>query len=167
MPQQVTRTSLVGDTLHRWTIKEYEDHTRDKRWYIVMSLVASVLILFGLFSGNFLFSLIIILFGIILYLQSHQRAPDVLISITDLGVLIGSRFYPYGELEGFYIIYEPPHVKSLFLETKSWFRPRIQIGLVDMNPIAVRDSLLGFLDEDLDKEDEPFSEQFARNWRIH
>ncbi|PIT86513.1 MAG: hypothetical protein COU33_02745 [Candidatus Magasanikbacteria bacterium CG10_big_fil_rev_8_21_14_0_10_43_6] len=167
MPQQVTVDTLVGDTLYQWTIKEYEEHTRGKRWYIVMSVVGVLLVLFGLLSGNFLFSLIIMLFAIILYLQSHQKAPDVLVSITDLGVLIGSRFYSYGELESFYLIYEPPHVKSLFFETQSVYRPRIQVPLLDMNPIDIRKSLLSFLQEDIEKEQEPFSEQFARNWQIH
>lgn len=167
MPVQVTKETLVGDPLFQWTIKEYEDHERGKRWYVVMTILGLLLIAFGLLSGNFLFSLIIILFAIILYLQSHQSAPEVLISITDLGVLIGSRLYQYSELESFYIIYEPPQVKSLFFETNSWYRPRIQISLERMNPLEIRDTLLEFLDEDLEKEVEPFSEQFARNWQIH
>jgi hypothetical protein len=167
MPKQVMSNTLVGDTLHQWTIKEYEDHSREKRWYIIMSVFGSALVLFGLFSGNFLFALIIILFAIILYLQAQRQAPAVLISITDLGILIGSRFYSYGELENFYLIYEPPQVKSLFFETQSLYRPRIQIPLQDMNPLDVRKSLLSFLEEDLEKEEEPFSDQFARNWQIH
>ena len=141
MPEQISHNTLVGDILFQWTIKEYEDHVRGKRWYLVMSIIGLLLIAFGLLSGNFLFALIIMLFAIILYLQSHQTAPDVLISITDLGVLIGSRFYPYTELESFYLIYEPPQVKSLFFETHSWYRPRIQISLNDINPIEIRDSL--------------------------
>ena len=58
MPTQVMPNTLVGDTLHQWTIKEYEEHAREKRWYIIMSVFGAALVLFGLFSGNFLFALI-------------------------------------------------------------------------------------------------------------
>lgn len=165
MPKQLTENQLIGDVLFEWIVPEYDKHERPRRWYMIMGTVAAVLILFGMFSGNFLFSLIIILAAIILFLQSQQEPLHVVFAITELGVIVGNRFYEYGELESFYIIYEPPDVKTMFIETDSIFRPRLRVPLVDMNPLDVQAVMRAYLLEDIEKE-EPYSDRFARNWRI-
>jgi len=167
VPQQLDEHVDAGNTIHQWTIQEYEQHERGTLWYVSMVLGGLGLIIFGLVTGNFLFSLIIILFSIILYLQSHQQAPQLLFSMTDLGIVIGSRFYTYKELDGFYIVYDPPRVKTLFFETTSPFRPLLRIPLLDANPLDVRGTLLNYLEEDVEKEEEPLSDQFGRNWKLH
>jgi hypothetical protein len=118
-------------------------------------------------TGNFLFALIIILFAIILFLQSHQTPPQVPFRITELGVIINNRFYIWSEFKDFYIIYEPPAVKTLFLVTVSNFRPALRIPLLDKNPIEIRQTLKEFLTEDVEKEEEPLSDRMTRNWRLH
>ena len=45
----------------------------------------------------------IILFAIILFLQSHQLPPQVDFKITELGIIVGGRFYTYSEFNNFYI----------------------------------------------------------------
>lgn len=167
MPQIINENTLIGEILHEWTIQEYEKHERGAPWYVIMVLLGLGLVAYALFTGNFLFALIIILFAIILFLQSHQEPAQVRFQITDLGVVVGGRFYPYSELEEFYLIYNPPEVKTLFLRPKSALRPLLRIPLLDKNPIEVKHALREFLPENLEKEEEPLSDKIARNWRIH
>ena len=129
--------------------------------------VRILLVLYGVITGNFLFSLIVILFSIIIFLQAHQEAPQVPFRITDMGVVVGGKFYEYSEFEGFYIVYKPPHTKTLFLDTKSILQPALRVPLLDNNPIEVKHSLREFLVEDTEKEDEPLADRAARNWKIH
>lgn len=159
--------TIAGEVLHEWTMQEYEQHDRHRRWYVFMGVVAALCILYALFTGNFLFALVIILFAVILYLQSHQHPPQVLFQITEAGIVLGNRFYAYKEFEAFYIIYIPPEVKSLYLETKSTTRPTLRIPLLDENPLSIRATLLQFLPEDTEKEEEPLSDKFAREWQLH
>jgi hypothetical protein len=58
-------------------------------------------------------------------------------------------------------------VKSLFIETKSTFQPRLRIPLLDENPVEIRHTLQKYLDEDISQEEEPFSDKLARSWRLH
>ena len=102
-----------------------------------------------------------------MFLQSHQDAPQIPFRITDLGIIVGNKFYDYSEFESFYIIYKLPLVKTLFLETKSVLQPAIRIPLLDNNPIEVKHSLREFLVEDMEKEEEPLADRAARNWLIH
>ncbi|MBI4993311.1 MAG: hypothetical protein HZC26_04250 [Candidatus Magasanikbacteria bacterium] len=166
MPQKITEETLLGDIIHEWTILEYEKHTRGTLWYVLAAVLGLALVLYGVFTGNFLFSLIVILAAIILFLQAHQEPRQIPFQITDLGVIVGIRFYPYSEFENFYIIYNPPEVKTLFLDTKNTLQPMLRVPLLDMNPIEVKHSLREYLPEDIEKE-EPLTDRAARNWKIH
>ena len=158
---------LTGDVIHQWTIQEYDQHQRGVRWYIIMITAGLLFVVYGLMSNNFLFSLIIILAGIILFIQSHQAPPQVLFQITELGVVIGRKFYNFSELKNFFIIYQPPEVKNLFFQTSNTIHPILSIPLLDENPVTVRETLLEFIDEDLDTEKEPISVTIARRWRMN
>lgn len=166
MPKQIDEQTLVGGILHEWTIQEYERHERGTFWYVFMISIGLALVLYALATQNFLFALIIILFAIILFLQSHQEPLQVQFQITELGVIISRRFYTWSEFNNYYIIYEPPHVKTLFLDTASTLRPVLRVPLLDMNPNEIRHTLNQYLTEDVEKE-EPLSDRMARNWRIH
>ncbi len=167
MPKLLSDDILTGDILHAWQVKEYEQHDRPVLWYIVMISAAVLLILYGLFTGNFIFSLIIILAIIIFFIQSKQEPQDVPIFISELGVGVGNRFYKYSELDDFYIIYRPKEIKMLFIDTKTALRPLLRISLNDNNPLEIRDTLDNYLVENFEKEEEPLSEAFSRNFKLH
>lgn len=166
MPKIISTDTALGTAIHEWRITEYERYDRSNRWYIVISVIGVVLVLYGLWDSNFLFSLIIMLAAIILFLWSHQEPTAVVFQITTTGIVVGNRLYPYNELENFYIVYEPPEVKMLFISPKSTFRPTLRIPLDDQNPLQIRQTLRQFLAEDIDKEEEPASETAARRWKL-
>jgi len=124
-------------------------------------------VVYGVVTRDFLFSLIIILFAIILFLQAHQDPKQISFKITELGVVVGNRFYSFSELDSFFIIYNPPDVKTLFLETKEVLKPMIRVPLLDMNPVDVKNVLRAYLPENFERENEPLSDRAARNWQIH
>ncbi len=165
MSQQISEETTLGNPLYEWSFAEYEKFSRGKWWYIVMGGLGMVFVVYGMLTGNFLFSLIIALFAIILFVQQHQEPHEILFAITDLGIIVGNKFYSYNELEAFYLIYEPP-TKTLFFETKTLIRPLIRVPLTDQNPLDIRFSLLEFLPENLEKDSEPTSDIAARNWKI-
>ncbi len=167
MPQQLKSDTLIGNILHEWIIAEYEKHERGTLWYAIILIIGLLLVVYGLWTGDFLFSLIVILFAIILFLQSHQEPLLVPFRITELGVVVGVKFYPYSELGGFYIVYNPPHVKTLYLENKKILHPNLRVPLLDQNPVEVKHTLSEFLLEDVEKEDEPLADRAARNWKLH
>ena len=167
MPTKLGEGVLIGDVIHQWTIQEYNQHQRGVRWYIIMITVGMLFIIYGLMFNNFLFSLIIILAGIIMFVQSHQTAPQVLFQITELGIVVGHKFYNYSELKNFFIVYQPPEVKNLFFQTDSSVHPILIVPLLDINPVNVRQTLLEFMEEDLSAEKEPLSVTIARRWRMN
>lgn len=167
MPETLTQNTITGEIIHEWTVEEYDRHQRGLLWYVLMISVGMILVIYGFVSNNFLFSLIIVLSAIILFIQSYQAPAQVMFRITELGVLLGNRFYNYSELKNFYIIYQPPEVKTLFIEPKSGLRPVLRIPLLDQDPLDIRDAMTTFMEEDFEREAEPFTDLFARRWKIH
>tara|TARA_B100001964_G_C14170362_1_gene571147 strand:- start:295 stop:798 length:504 start_codon:yes stop_codon:yes gene_type:complete len=167
MPEIISQDTITGNTLSAWQVKEFEHHDRSRRWYVVIGVLGLALFVYGAVTGNFLFSLIIMLFGIILYLQANQTPQQVDVVVCELGLIVGYRFYPWKELKEFYIIYKPPEVKTVFFQPESMYQPKIYLDLAHVDPVALRNVLLEYLEENLEEDAEPASTRFARNWQIH
>ncbi len=166
MPKRLEPNLPTGDILHSWTVEEFVQYARSRAWYVFMFVIGLALVGYGIFTNNFLFALVIILVAIILFLHAHQSPLEVPFNIAELGVAVGDRWYPYEELDSFYIIYNPPEVKMVFFEPKNLLRPRLRVPLQDMNPVEVRQTLTSYLPEDTERTEEPISDMIARHWRI-
>ncbi|PIR03851.1 MAG: hypothetical protein COV59_04255 [Candidatus Magasanikbacteria bacterium CG11_big_fil_rev_8_21_14_0_20_39_34] len=168
MPKYITEDTPVGDVYHIWDVEEYTQHQRGKWWYIMVFLFSLLFIFYGLKTQNFLFALIVVLTAIIVFLQTKQIAPKYQFAITDSGIVVGNKIYSYNELDEFFIVYQPPEVKILFVETKDLYRPKIRIPIdSEVDPMDVRHALRAFLPENLEREDEPLSDKLVRRWKLH
>lgn len=168
MPINLNREQVsTGEIIFTWNIKEYEQHERSTRWYVLAAVVGGLLLLYSLISGNYLFTLVVVLFGIILFLQDTQSPMEVFFAITEAGIIIGDRFYPFKEITSYWMVYNPPEVKNIYFLTKNALRQRIKIPLLDNDPLSVRDFLNQFLVEDVDKEEEPLTDRLGRVLKLH
>jgi hypothetical protein len=168
MPKDLTKEEVnTGEVVYEWLIKEYEQYDRSKRWYIIMSLLGVVLVGYALYSANYLFALVLVLFGIVLYLHEMQAPLDVYFAITEVGIIIGKKFYRFSELGNFWIIYNPPTVKNLYFKLGATIKNRLRVPLLDYDPRPVREHLIKFLAEDTEQEEEPISDRLSRVFKIH
>lgn len=156
-----------GDEIVGWETPEYEKHERTKLWYIMAITIALLLLLFTFLTANFLFAVIIIIAALVIILHDSREPDMVKVSLTDEGVIVGKKFYDYDELKNFSIVYKPRQdIKNLYFEFKSAVRPRLSIPLENMNPLPIRKDLLKYLEEDLDRTDQPLSESLAKLFKL-
>ncbi len=156
-----------GDEIVGWETPEYEKHERTKLWYIMAITIALLLLLFTFLTANFLFAVIIIIAALVIILHDSREPDMVKVSLTDDGVIVGKKFYDYDELKNFSIVYKPRQdIKNLYFEFKSAVRPRLSIPLENMNPLPIRKDLLKYLEEDLDRTDQPLSESLAKLFKL-
>jgi hypothetical protein len=152
-----------GDEIISWSVPEYEKHERTKRWYLIAGGISLALLILSFFTNNFLFAVIIIITVFIIILRDGQEPQKVKFSITDEGIEIGKKFHDYDEIKNFSIIYKPKMgVKNLYFEFKNPVKPRLSIPLFNMDPLQIRENLLKYLTEDLDRTDQPVSEAFGK-----
>lgn len=151
-----------GKVLMEWTFPEYEQYQRGKSWYITAGIVSILFLIYAIVTANYLFALIIIMVDLIILIQTNRKPDKVEFQITEEGIYIGDAFHSYSEINKFWIIYNPPKSKTLYLNYNSTLKPDITIPLENKNPLKVRDTLLEYLEEDLTKEDDSSSEQIRR-----
>jgi len=156
----------VGEVLMAWQFKEHENGHRGRTWYIVASLLAAILLLYSVWTENFTFALLILLLVLVYFLLEWRTPDTITFAITDVGIAVGNRFYRYRDMDAFWIIYYPPEIKNVYFRFPNSYSPRFKIPLEDVDPVAVRELLLAFLNEDLEQEVIPLSESFGRIFKL-
>lgn len=155
-----------GEILHSWKFSEFPNYQRGRRWYLTATIIATVMVVWSLATSNYLFGIIIILTGVIVVAQSRRSPHDVVTQITEDGVVVGQNFYRFADTKNFWIVYDPPHIKKLYLRFKESLRPMLAVPLEDQNPVNIRRTLRRFLDEDLSEDSEPSSDSISRLLKI-
>ncbi len=158
----------------KWNVSEFEKHERSRGWYIGAISVAAVLFLLSIITPNFLFETpnflfaVIVVISVFLYiLNDDGHSTRVNISITDEGVVVGRKFYDYDEIRNFSIVYKPNlEIKNLYFEFNNSMKHRLSIPLENINPLPLRDFLLRYIPEDLERTDIPLSEKLAKFFKL-
>ena len=157
----------IGREFAAWRVPEYERHARSKRWYIGASVIALFLLFYAFWTTNFLFAVIIIVSALVIILRDGGEPEMVDVILTTEGAAVGRKFYDYDELKDFSIVYKPNiGVKNLYFEFKNSMKPRLSIPLDDMNPLPIRENLLKYLPEDIERTDQPTSEGLAKLFKL-
>jgi hypothetical protein len=149
-----------------WEAPDREARVRGPKWYLIMSAVALLFVIYAVVTGNFLFAFLILLIAIILVLAGNAAPEKTLIQIGKNGVVVGGKMYEFKDLSSFAIIYQPPETKVLYIESNKITQPRLRIFLQDQNPLEIRSHLKGYLNEDLDLQEEHLSDIVARLLKI-
>ncbi len=167
MPEEKITSDDRGKELHAWDFPEFIKYTFTKRWLMIMAVLGVAVLTYAILNKIYLLIIIEILL-LVIYLTRARRNPATInIKIMEDGVtLSNNKFYPWSDLKNFWIIYEPPEVKNLYLEFKTGIRPTLTIPLETQNPLSIRKTLLEYLPEDMEKENEPFSDGLSRTMKL-
>jgi hypothetical protein len=148
-------------------VPEYDKHERNRNWYIISAIVGLIFLIYSFFSGNFLFAAIIIIGAWVVIIHDGQEPMMVNFVITDEGLIVGRKFFDYDVLKDFSIVYKPnQNLKNLYFEFKNVVKPRLSIPLGNINPLPIRENLLKYLPEDLERIDQPLSEALAKMFKL-
>lgn len=161
------KTTASGKKIISWQIPEYDKHKRTQGWYVISSLVGVLFIIYSFFSGNFLFAAIVIIGALVIMIHDGQEPMMINFSLTDQGVVVGKNFYDYDVFKDFSLVYKPnQNIKNLYFEFKNAIKPRLSIPLNNLNPLPIRENLLKYLPEDLERTDQPVSEALAKLFKL-
>jgi hypothetical protein len=159
----------------RWQVPEYRVPQRDKKWYLIAGILTFVIIFFCFFtishwrlvylgsSANFLFAFFIIVAAIITIVNESRPPLLVNVEMGPEGLKIGSRFYDYDSIKNFTVLYKPKQsLKSVYFEFKNTVHPRLALPLRRLDALTVRNFLIRYLDENLERTEMPLSERLTK-----
>lgn len=155
-----------GQIFTAWDFPEFTKHDKGKFWYISFTVVFVALLAYTYFTDNLLFAIILVIFAILYFTLDRKDPVIVQIAVTEDGLVLNDKLIEYASLSNFYIIYYPPEIKNLYLQPKNNLKPRIAIPLEDQNPNELREILLQYLEEDLEKEEIPSSESISKMLKL-
>ena len=165
--EETNKITESGNKIVGWGIPEYNKHQRTQRWYIISAIVGILFIIYSFFTGNFLFAAIVIIGALVIMIHDSQDPMIINFSITDEGLIVGKKFYDYDVIKDFSIVYKPNQdIKNLYFEFKNAIKPRLSIPLDNMDPLPIRENLLKYLPEDLERTDQPLSEALAKLFKL-
>ncbi len=156
----------AGDALISWKTWEFEPFNRGVRWYVYACIIGIVLMVYAVLTVNPIFALIILMTGVLVLLNSFRKPKRIQIHITNAGVVIGEDFHEYKDLKDFSIVYDPPVTTVMYIDFQSIWKPLISINFEQTDPIFIRDTLLHFIDENLEREEERLSDLVQKVHKI-
>ena len=146
-----------------WTAPEHPHKHKTKEWKISVVVIGSGFVIGSIMLGNFVFALLSVAAVVSIFLVFEKPPKDVLVSISKKGVSIGSKRYPYVNIESFWVneLEEPPR---LLLKTDSTFSPLVSIQLIDIDEDEVREKMIRHAYEE--EMYEPFFQRLAEHLGI-
>ena len=108
-----------------WEAPEYIHNDKESDWFWILTIITISAALSAFFFANYLFSLLIIIAGGVLGLVAKRKPLIIPFAITTRGVRVGSRLFPYSNLECYYLDEDDPRGPQLLLQTKQLLNPLI------------------------------------------
>ncbi|MFN7160145.1 MAG: hypothetical protein ACK4NC_00870 [Candidatus Gracilibacteria bacterium] len=124
---------------YAWDSPVSIDHQRDKNWYIIMSILTALLVVYGIFTGSVLMAITVVTFAAVYrYVHTNEKyTGSIRVVLTERGIIYGSHFYDYAEISKFSFIYGDAFLMlELALTKKYSSNPTIYLtGAEDMEEI--------------------------------
>ena len=156
----------IGSPQIEWEIDEYPIHQRSKRWYMISIVLGVAFITYAVATANFLFAVIILMVAVITTLSLFVPPGRVPVIITNTGLVVDDTYYDFEAVKDFSIAYEPPDVKNLYLKFRSSWQPLLTVPLEDIDPNHVREILLPFCLENLERTEESLTDSVRRLYKL-
>jgi len=125
-------------TLIQWETPEFVKYERSTRWYVTAGIIVLSLIIYAIATGSASMAVVFILLGGVFFLTHNHEPKTINVEITELGIKYGQSFYAYNNIASFWILYHPPYVQTLNIETAGKGGRKIKIELNNENPVKIR-----------------------------
>lgn len=164
--QTLGETIDAGVPIMSWESWEFPMVERSQRWYVIASSMGLFLILYAVFTANFIFGVIVLMFALITLIQDLKKPNRVPVHITSKGLVFGDQFFGFDDIRDFSLTYDPPTINTLYVSFHGRFQPMLSIGLEELNPNEVRKTLLPFAFENLEREGESLTDVLRRVYKM-
>lgn len=133
-------------TFH-WKTPEYIPKEKSADWYWAIGIIAVASASAAFILNNLLLGILILIAAFTLMLYAARNPRVISIKIIDKGVKIDNKYYPFENLETFWVE-DRKEEPTLFLKSQKTLMPIISVLIRDVNPEELRDFLGEFLKEE-------------------
>lgn len=125
--------------IFEWTGKPYEFEKKTADWYLAVGIIAGALAIASILFGNVLLALVIAAAAAALMLQAAKQPKIHRFAVTDDGLEIDDRLYPYDTMLHYSVLeyLERDVPPALSIKTRSLLAPHLLVPLHDVDPDEV------------------------------
>ncbi len=132
--------------LLEWSAPVMAHHDRSQRWYLGGSVAVLVFAAYGIVTGNWTFTLVILLLGGTYFLTRNTPAPVRTMRIAERGFTFNDVFTQWADTKDFWLIVTPQYTE-LHIMRASGFDREVIIQTGPLDPQAIRDTLTPYIPE--------------------
>jgi len=122
----------------RFFVPQFTEREKAPGWYTTIGIAGLVIALFFIFfMHRYLAAVVTILSVIVLFKYAGLKPKKQEIQISDEGIKIGTIFYPYEKLVGFWFVSNDDGL-LLYLKTKRRFFANIALTIENRDPDEIR-----------------------------
>ena len=148
-----------------WKVPEYPQYDRGRPWFIGAGIFGIGFLIYAVITGNFLFSVIIVL-GVAISLISSWKKPEIInFKMFDKGVILGEAFHPWESFQSYWIVNEDGQ-KNLGLDLKNWLKSDLYVPVKENTLEDIEKFVSGFLKKNKERKEEPLSYFLGRKLKI-
>ena len=160
-----TQPSAFDHAVLAWIASDHHVHNRGKFWHVIMIGMVLAAAITAFVHNAWTFSLAI-LAAAIAYYSAHRRPnKEVEIKVSEIGIKVGNRKYPFSKIRAFWMHYNPPFIKTLNIKVEDDFAGEVTIQIHEQNPAEIREFLIDKIPE-LSGKKEALSDIFARLFKL-
>ena len=112
-----------------WEALEHHHGAKGGDWLWALGIITLGAFVAALLLGNLLFAIVIVISGIVIGILASREPKVVPYAVTQRGLRIEDRLYPYSTLECFYIDEEDPLGPTLLVKSEKTLMPLIVMPL--------------------------------------
>ena len=151
--EEEIQTNHFHKNVIEWEAPEYVQHEKGWKWFFVAGLIDIGFCVYAVLTQNWTLLVAIVLLTA-MYVWQHGNVPrHIKIIVSRAGIKVGNKEYPYQNIKSFWIIYKPPHVKTLNIRANSKILPDVSIQLGDQDPVELRTYLCSQIREEEGREE--------------
>lgn len=142
-----------------WDAPEFIFRKKTNDWYWALGIILIIGIVIAVLDKNFLIGVFIVLAITLIYFLGQKQPGIVHFEISDQGVRFDTNFFPYHNIDSFWIEDQAEQWKLVFQVRKS-ITPILTVPIPeDINPSEVRDVLVHYLPEQ--EQQEPWAHRVS------
>ena len=131
-----------------WESPEFEYQEKTKRWYWVVAIVATLLIVLAIILKNYLFGFFVVVGLLLTFILSTKKPMILPIEVSQRGIRVYNDMYPYEKLFAFWITYNSKNEPMLLLLSSQRITPLLSYRIGDdIELMELREFLAEFIEE--------------------
>lgn len=140
------QTSIpTGDPMLAWNAPSTAHHIRSERWYAIGGIAVILMAAYGIITGAWTFTVVIVLCGAMYVLLRGHTPPLKSIAFWEQGLLYERMFVRWQDIEGFWFTYARDFTELHF--AKKTDEEEIMIHVRDVDVEELRRTLSHFAPE--------------------